>query len=75
MDANDAIRTAVGRSGMSLKEASRRLGRADNFLSATFNNGGSPKACTVSRVALVTGHRLALVPEGELPPEAIVIDR
>lgn len=74
MNTNDALRTAIKQSDMTLDGVSLALGKSKNWLSATFAGASSSKASTVAQIGQITGHVLALVPKKDLPASAIVID-
>lgn len=74
MNTNDAMRTIVSNAGLSMRAASERMGRSPNWLGATLARSGSSEAGTLAELAAACGYALALVPLGELPEGAIVVD-
>ena len=74
MEPMDALRRAIDASGMSARAVSLAAGRSPNFASSTLSQGGRLTCESAALIAGPCGYRLALVPEREVPPGAIVID-
>ena len=74
MNTNNAMRTVVRESGLSMRRVSELMGRSSSWLGATLQRPGSSEAATVARLASVCGYKLALVPRDSVPDSAIVID-
>lgn len=74
MNTKDAMKTVVCDAGYSLRRASELMGRSPNWLANTLARSGSSEAATVAELAQVCGYRLALVPAGDVPASALVID-
>lgn len=64
----------VRAAGLSMRAASVASGRSPEWLSATLARGTSPTLPVVASLAEPCGYALALVPVGDVPPSAIVID-
>jgi len=74
MNASQAVRAMVAGSGFSLQEVSRSMGRCPSLLSSSLLRESGVSSRTLSAAAAVCGYRLALVPEGALPPNSFTID-
>lgn len=74
MDTNEAIRAAVDNAGLSLRSASLALGKSENWISSTLQRNGSSSGDTLASLGEVCGYSLALIPKGNVPPGALVID-
>ena len=74
MDASNAVRAMVAGAGFRLRDVSRAMGKSESLLSSTLNAGGGVSSRTLAAAAAVCGYRLALVPEGALPPNSFTID-
>ena len=74
MNVSQAVRAMVAGSGFSLQEVSRSMGRCPSLLSSSLLRESGVSSRTLSAAASVCGYRLALVPEGSLPPNSFTID-
>lgn len=78
MIAAEAIRHIVRSSGLSMREASSRMGMTPNYISSVVRQAERMDAdlvsSTLARAAEACGYVLAFVPEGELPEGAVAID-
>ena len=74
MDDLEAIRAMVERSGKSMRSASVDSGRSATWLGASMARGSALTLPVAADLARVCGYTLALVPDREVPPGAIVID-
>ena len=64
----------VSAAGLSMRAASVASGRSPEWLSATLARGTSPTLPVVASLAEPCGYALALVPVGDVPASAIVVD-
>lgn len=64
----------VSAAGLSMRAASVASGRSPEWLSATLARGTSPTLPVVASLAEPCGYSLALVPVGDVPASAIVVD-
>lgn len=60
MDTKEAIKRMLDSSGMSAREASKRLGKSPNYLSATLAHGGNVTTANLARIASALGWTLVL---------------
>ena len=74
MESMDALRIAASRSDTSITSIGASMGKSDSYVSATASRGSVPRCDTMAAMADVCGYRLALVPRGDLPDTALVID-
>lgn len=78
MKAQDAIRSALDRSGMSQSGASKALGKSRNYVNSLLtqadSTGGTIGCDTAASILGACGYSLTAIPNGEEPPEAITID-
>lgn len=65
MDTTTAIKTLLERSDMSGRELSRKLGRAETFISTTIGRKSVPQADTLAEIARACGGRLVIRGLGE----------
>ncbi len=61
MKPNDIIRFMSAQSGMSVSEASRRMGRVRSFISTVINRGSSPRIDTFASICKVFGYKVQVV--------------
>ena len=64
MDVLQAIREMGARSGVTLADASRSMGKSRTFLNATISRGSAPRADTLAEVCDAMGYELQAVPKG-----------
>ncbi len=75
MDMREAIKKMVSKSGETLKSVSIKSGRSAAALSNSVNTcTGDIGAGALSSYAQPCGYILALVPQGQVPADALVID-
>lgn len=74
METYEAVKAAAKSKGISLNKLSRELGRADSYIATAISRHSDPAAKNLAAMAAVCGYVLALVPEDELPVDALVID-
>ena len=74
MKAIDAIKTAANYACVPITHIGRAMGKRDNYVSVAANKGTDPKASTVAAMAQACGYALVLLPQSDLPENAIPID-
>lgn len=75
MNANEAIREMIDRSGLSQRAVSMELGHSPNWVNSTLQTTGSSTCNTMAAIGRVTGYKLVLVPEDSpLPVGSLVIE-
>lgn len=74
MDAMSALDIAATSAAMPTTHIGPAIGRGANYYSAIKSRGSVPRCDTMAAMADVCGYRLALVPRGDLPDTALVID-
>ena len=70
----DAVRAVAERTGTPTTHIGPKMGKSPKYFSANASRGSTPQADTVAAMAETMGYRLALVPRGDVPPSAVVID-
>lgn len=74
METYEAVKAAAKSKGISLNKLSRELGKADSYIATAISRNSDPAAKNLAAMAAACGYTLALVPNGELPSDALVID-
>ena len=74
MNVSQAVRGMVAGSGLNLTDVSRSMGKSPSLLSSSLLRKAGVSSKTLAAAAAVCGYRLALVPEGALPPNSFTID-
>lgn len=78
MNTTEALRAVIGVSGKSARAISLDMKRSETFVSSSLNQAermnADMNASTVAGIANACGHVLALIPAGNVPDGAIVID-
>lgn len=74
MQPSNAVRGMIAASGMTLRDASRAMGKSQTFLGSSLGRGAGLAVDTVASAAAVCGWRLVLAPADDLPASALVID-
>ena len=78
MKTTEAIRAALQRAGVSARAASRIMNRSNTYVTSAVGQAermnADLTASTVAGIGAACGYVLALVPSGEVPPGALVID-
>ena len=74
MKAMDALQSAARSADMPTTHIGPAMGKGANYFSAVKSRGSVPRCDTMAAMAEACGYRLALVPRGEVPASALVID-
>ena len=77
MKATDAIREILERSGESARAVFRAMNRSSTYVSSAISQAerhAGMTTATVAGIAAACGYALALVPTGDVPAGAILID-
>ena len=74
MEAFGAIKAAAAAAGVPTTHIGPAMGKTPGYVANAAARGSAPRVDTVARMADVLGYALALVPVGDVPASAIVID-
>lgn len=74
MEAIEAIKAAAAVAGVPTTHIGPAMGKAATYVATMAGKGSTPRVDTAARMADVLGYALALVPVGDVPASAIVID-
>jgi len=69
----DAIHKIAAENNFSMEQVSLDAGRSISFISASKSRRSDPKVDTAAMIAGVVGYKLCLIPENNVPDDAIVI--
>lgn len=78
MKAIEALEIIIKSSGESRRDLSENIGKSPNYIASVVEQSkrkdGGANSATIAAIAEACGYKLALIPEGKVPKNAIMID-
>ncbi len=71
----EAIKAAAAATGVPLVAVGRAIGKRDNYVSNYVSNGRTPSCPVAAAMLEPCGYTLCAVPNDDVPPSALVIDK